>query len=86
MFVDIGESISEPRRICPMKKSIAVLWIYDALTSNERLNIEQLMEACDCSRRTCLRYIKDLRDYLKKYRKKNLIFERKKNSFTIVDI
>lgn len=66
-----------------MTKSIALLVIYDRLLRKEPITIEALSELCDRSRRTCLRYIKDIRYFLKKYKNTNLLYDRKKKFFLL---
>lgn len=66
-----------------MDKSTAILIIYDTLMSQKPLTISELSEACDCSRRTSLRYVKNVRKYLLQYHNLAVVFDRKKKTFLI---
>ncbi len=66
-----------------MDKSTAVLFIYDTLTNEKPLTISELCETCDCSRRTAIRYIKNVRSYLQDYLNQPISYDRKKKTFFI---
>ena len=48
-----------------MKKTQAILLIYDTLIKGESFHISDVISKCNgVSKRTALRYIKDIKDYL----------------------
>ncbi len=66
-----------------MDKSTALLFIYDTLIEEKPLTISELCETCDCSRRTALRYIKNVRKYLLNYHNQVIAYDRKKKTFLL---
>lgn len=67
-----------------MKKSYAILVIYDLLENSEPFQVKDMESKLGCSRRTCLRYTKDIKDYLREYQPgKSLVYDRKNQTITI---
>ena len=48
-----------------MKKTSAILIIYEMLENNVVFMLKDLEEKLNCSRRTAIRYLNEIRDYLK---------------------
>lgn len=69
-----------------MKKSHAVLFIYDMLLEGEHFHIRDIIRACgDISKRTALRYIKDIKDYLiESDSDLRLKYDKERDSYVIV--
>ncbi|MCI1734263.1 MAG: HTH domain-containing protein [Bacilli bacterium] len=65
-----------------MKKSFSLLIIYDLLLSKSPFQLNTLVEMLHCSRRTCLRYLKDIRSYFAKCcPNRRIVYLPKKHSF-----
>ena len=70
-----------------MKKVYAMLMVYDMLLTGEKFTIDSLCSALNYSRRTCLRYIKELRTYFEVCGvPKKILFDRQLNTFKLVEI
>ena len=48
-----------------MKKTYAILIIYEMLENNVVFMLKDLEEKLNCSRRTAIRYLNEIRDYFK---------------------
>lgn len=68
-----------------MDKPSAILLIYDTLLEERPLTIDEISKNFECSRRTSLRYIKNVRKYLLQYHHKTVAYDRKKNTFIVKD-
>ena len=70
-----------------MKKVYAMLMVYDMLLTGEKFTIDSLCSALNYSRRTCLRYIKELRTYFEVCGvPKKILFDRQLNTFKLVEL
>lgn len=67
-----------------MKKSYVVLVIYEMLQEGKPFTTKYLENALGCTRRTCVRYIKEIKEYLKK-RKPDMevVYKAKEKSFVL---
>lgn len=69
-----------------MEKTFAILVIYDLLIKGDEFNINTLCDKLNVSRRTCLRYMGDLKEYFKIFKEnKKVLYDKKRNSFKIID-
>ena len=66
-----------------MPKPIALLAIYDRLLHEDVFTIAELTEECRCSRRTCLRYLKDIRQYLQRFKGMTVVYLRSRKGFVL---
>lgn len=69
-----------------MKKSYAILFIYEKLNNGEYFKIADLEAELKCSRRTALRYMADVKGYYKTMHPNKMVAYYKINkSFKLVD-
>ena len=69
-----------------MDKTFAILLIYDLLVKGDDFNINTLCSKLNVSRRTCLRYMGDLKEYFYTFKEnKKVLYDKKKNTFRIVE-
>lgn len=69
-----------------MDKTFAILLIYDLLLQGEEFNISTLCEKLNVSRRTCLRYMGDLKEYFYTFKdNEKILYDKKKNSFCVIN-
>lgn len=69
-----------------MEKTFAILIIYDLLITGDEFNINSLCEKLNVSRRTCFRYMNDLKKYFKLHKNsKKVIYDKKANTFKVID-
>lgn len=67
-----------------MKKIQVVLLIYDYLNKQKSININDIADMANCSKRTAIRYINDIREYFSEcHIGKEIIYNRQKKSFII---
>lgn len=68
-----------------MKKSYAILEIFDDLLNEKEITITDIQEKYDCSRRTALRYIRDIKDFLSvNHKELRLYYDKMKKTFLIL--
>lgn len=68
-----------------MKKVYAILLVYEMINSGEKFMVEDLEKKLGCSRRTCLRYLKDVKTFYRLYHKdETIVYDGKKKSFILV--
>jgi len=81
LFITISQ---EEDQVSVMKKSYAILVVYDSLRNKKSFQVKDMEKELGCSRRTCLRYTKDIKDYLSIYHPElTLFYDRKKQSFLL---
>lgn len=68
-----------------MKKTQAILLIYDTLIKGESFHISDVISKCNgVSKRTALRFIKDIKDYLAIiYSKLILVYDTEKDTYLL---
>lgn len=70
-----------------MRKATALLLLYDMIQTKTSFQLKDLMEKMKCSRRTSLRYIGDIRVYLKQYRPGwELVYDGSKRTFVLKEV
>ena len=62
-----------------MKKIHVVLLIYDYLNKQRSININDIADMANCSKRTAIRYINDIREYFSVFHiNKEIVYDRQK--------
>lgn len=70
-----------------IKKDIAILVLYQRLDNDGGFSFDFLKNITDCSKRTCSRYLSDIRLFLKEYEKKHeLVYCNKTKEYVLVKI
>lgn len=70
-----------------MEKTFAILVIYDLLIDGDEFNINTLCDKLNVSRRTCLRYMGDLKEYFKEFKEnKKVLYDKRRNTFKVVSV
>ena len=68
-----------------MKTNIAVLTIFKMVIKKEKFNTNDLVKITGCSKRTCFRYIKDIKEFIKENTRYELKYSAKTKSFLLVE-
>lgn len=68
-----------------MKTNIAVLTIFKMVIKKEKFNTNDLVKITGCSKRTCFRYIKDIKEFIKENTRFELKYSAKTKSFLLVE-
>lgn len=68
-----------------MKTNIAVLTIFKMVIKKERFNTNDLVKITGCSKRTCFRYIKDIKEFIKENTRFELKYSARLKSFVLVE-
>ena len=68
-----------------MKTNIAVLTIFKMVIKKEKFNTNDLVKITGCSKRTCFRYIKDIKEFIKENTRFELKYSAKTKSFLFVE-
>lgn len=69
-----------------MKKYFAMLMIYDALEKKVPFTIKDIEEKCGANRRTCFRYVHDIKDYIREtYPNQDVVYDRKNKTFHLIE-
>ncbi len=68
-----------------MKTNIAILTIFKMVIKREKFNTEDLERITGCSKRTCFRYIKDIKEFIRDNTHFELTYSPKEKSFILVE-
>lgn len=68
-----------------MKTNIAILTIFKMVIKKEKFNTNDLVKITGCSKRTCFRYIKDIKEFIKENTRFELRYSARQKSFILVE-
>lgn len=68
-----------------MNTNIAVLTIFKMVLRREKFNTNDLVKITGCSKRTCFRYIKDIKQFVKDNTRYELHYSAKLKSFVLIE-
>ena len=66
-------------------KTYCILKIYQMLVNGEEFSFTYLMNEFNCSKRTCVRYIREVKAFIKDNLHKKVHYSRKNDSFILED-
>ena len=68
-----------------MKTNIAILTIFKMVIKREKFNTSDLVRITGCSKRTCFRYIKDIKEFIRDNTRFELKYSTKNKTFILVE-